>query len=121
MVVTSPSLTPPPAPQGVPRFTSRGIAHPHNEAFIPYLQPEVTFIEGSDQVEMIDINNGDRSPMILPVFSGIQRREGMPEYQWRNPQVTPSRGPRNGLQLVQTVKETEEYESTQRVLQRTLV
>ena len=51
--------------------------------------------------------------MILPVFSGIQRREGMPEYQWRNPQVTPSRGPRNGLQPEQIVKQTEEYESTQ--------
>ena len=113
-VVTFPSFTPPPVPQGVPRFTSRGIAHPRNEAFIPYSQPEVTFIEGSDQFEMVDMNNGDRSPTILPVFSGIQRRDGMPEYQWRNPQVTPSRGPRNGVQLVQTVKETEEYESTQK-------
>ena len=46
-------LTPPPVPQGVPRFTSRGIAHPTKEAFPPYLQPEVTFIDGSDQVEMV--------------------------------------------------------------------
>ena len=28
-------LTPPPVAQGVPRFTSRGIAHPTNEAFPP--------------------------------------------------------------------------------------
>ena len=27
------NFTPPPVPQGVPRFTSRGIAHPTNEAF----------------------------------------------------------------------------------------
>ena len=113
-VVTFPSLTPPLVPQGVPRFTSRGIAHPLNEAFIPYLQPEVTFIEGSDQAEMVDINNGDRSPAISSIFSGFQRREGMPEYQRRNLRVTPSRGPLNGLQSEQTVKETEEYESTQK-------
>ena len=42
-------LTPPPVPQGVPRLTSRGIAYPTNEAFPPYLQPDVTFIEGSSQ------------------------------------------------------------------------
>ena len=39
------TLTPPPVPQGAPKFTSRGIAHPASEAFPPYLQPEVTFIE----------------------------------------------------------------------------
>ena len=39
----------------IPRFTSRGIAHPTIEgAFPPYLQPEVTFIDGSNQVEMVD-------------------------------------------------------------------
>ena len=38
------SLTPPPVPQGIPRFTFRGIAHPPGDAFPSYLQPEVTFI-----------------------------------------------------------------------------
>ena len=37
------TLTPPPSP----RFTSGGIAHPASEAFPPYLQPEVSFIEGA--------------------------------------------------------------------------
>ena len=37
----------------------------------------------------------------------------MPEYQRRNLPATPSRGPRNGLQPEQIVKQTEEYESTQ--------
>ena len=43
-VETLQTLTPPPVPQGAPRFTSGGIAHPASEAFQPYLQPEVTFI-----------------------------------------------------------------------------
>ena len=38
----------------------------------------------------------------------------MPEYQRRNLPATPSRGPWNGLQPEQIVKQTEEYESTQK-------
>ena len=60
------------------------------------------------------MSNGDRSPVISSVFSGSQRREGMPEYQRRNLPATPSRGPWNGLQPEQIVKQTEEYESTQK-------
>ena len=58
------TLTPPPVPQGVPRFTSRGIAHPTNEAFPPYLQPEVTFIEGVSQMELVDTDAGEGSAAI---------------------------------------------------------
>ena len=65
-------FTPPPVPQGIPRFTFRGIAHPTGEAFPPYLQPEVTFIEGLDQVEMVDTDNGDGSSAISPVSSRSQ-------------------------------------------------
>ena len=109
---------PPPVPQGVPRFTSRGIAHPTNEAFPPYLQPEVTFIEGSDQVEMVDTDNGDGPPAISPVFSRSQGSGGLPEQQRRNLLATPPRGPLNRLPSEQTAKETEEYESTQESLAR---
>ena len=75
------ALTPPPVPQGVPRFTSRGIAHPTNEAFPEYLQPEVTSIDGSDQVEMVDTDNGDGSPAISSVFSRSQGSGDLSEHQ----------------------------------------
>ena len=75
------ALTPPPVPQGVPRFTSRGIAHPTNEAFPEYLQPEVTSIDGSDQVEMVDTDNGDGSPAISSVFSRSRGSGDLSEHQ----------------------------------------
>ena len=82
-VETCRPLSPPPVPQGVPRFTSRGIAHQTKEAFPEYLQPEVTFIDGSAQVEMVDTDNGDGSPVISPVSSRSQGSGGLPEHQRR--------------------------------------
>ena len=114
-VETCRPLSPPPVPQGVPRFTSRGIAHQTKEAFPEYLQPEVTFIDGSAQVEMVDTDNGDGSPVISPVSSRSQGSGGLPEHQRRNLLATPPRGPMNRLSSEQTEKETEDYESTQDV------
>ena len=106
-------ITPPPVPQGIPRFTSRGIAHPTKEAFPLYLQPEVTFIEGSDQMKMIDTDNGDGPPAISPVLSRSQGSGDLSEHQRRHLLATPPRGPLNRLPSEQTAKETEEYESVQ--------
>ena len=89
------TLTPPPVPQGAPRFTSRGIAHPPNEAFPPYLQPDVTFIEGPSRVKMVDTDVGEGSPAISPSFSRSQGSRGLPEIQQRNLLSTPPRRPIN--------------------------
>jgi len=105
------SFTPPPVPQGIPRFTFRGIAHPTGEAFPPYLQPEAVFIEGLDQVEMVDIDNGDGSSAISSVSSRSQGSGGLLEQQRRNLPVTPPRGPLNRPPSEQLMKETEEYAS----------
>ena len=105
------SFTPPPVPQGIPRFTFRGIAHPTGEAFPPYLQPEAVFIEGLDQVEMVDTDNGDGSSAISSVSSRSQGSGGLLEQQRRNLPVTPPRGPLNRLPSEQLMKETEEYAS----------
>ena len=40
------TLSPLPVPQSIPRFTSRGIAHASQDAFPPYLQLNMTFIDG---------------------------------------------------------------------------
>ena len=95
---------------GAPRFTSRGIAHPTNEAFPPYLQPEVTFIEGLNQLEMVDTDVGRVTSDLISPFK-ISRSRGLSENQQRNLLATPPRGPINRLPFEQTEKETEEYES----------
>eukprot|EP00944_MAST-04C_sp_MAST-4C-sp1_P007260 g7260.t1 len=107
------SFTPPPVPQGIPRFTFRGIAHPTSEAFPPYLQPEAIFIEGLDQVEMVESVNGDGSLATSPVDSRSQRGGGLSEHQRRNLLITPPRRPLNRLSSEKLAKETEEYESVQ--------
>ena len=109
-VETCRPLSPPPVPQGVPRFTSRGIAHQTKEAFPEYLQPEVTFIDGSDQVEMVDT---DASPAISSVSSRFQGTGGLSEHQRRTLLATRPRGPLTRLQSGQIVRETEEYEFVQ--------
>ena len=105
------SFTPPPVPQGIPRFTFRGIAHPTGEAFPPYLQPEAVFIEGLDQVEMVDTDNGDGSSAISSVSSRSQGSGGLLEQQRGNLPATPPRGPLNRLPSEPLMKETEEYAS----------
>ena len=105
------TLTPPPVPQKVPRFTSRGIAHSTNEAFPLYLQPKVAFIEGVSQMETVDTHAGEGSAAISPTFPRSQGSRGLFDLQRRNLQVTPPRGPINRLPSEQTEKETEEYES----------
>jgi len=104
-------FTPPPVPQGIPRFTFRGIAHPTGEAFPPYLQPEAVFIDGLDQVEMVDTDNGDGSSAISSVSSRSQGSGGLLEQQRRNLSDTPPRGPLDRLPPEQLMKETEEYAS----------
>ena len=109
-VETCRPLSPPPVPQGVPRFTSRGIAHQTKEDFPEYRQPEVTFIDGSDQVEMVDT---DGSSAISSVSSRSQGSGGLSEHRWRTLLATPPRGPLTRLQSGQIVRETEEYEFVQ--------
>ena len=109
------TLTPPPVPQGIPRFISRGIPHSTNEAFPPYLQPEVTFIEELSQFGMVDTDVEDDSPVISSDLSGLRVGGGVSERQRTNLLATPPRGPINRLSSEQTEKETEDYESTQEV------
>ena len=88
----------------------RGIAHQTKEAFPEYLQPEVTFIDGSDQVEMVDTHG---SSAISSVSSRSQGSGGLSEHQRRTLPATPPRGPLTRLQSGQIVRETEEYEFVQ--------
>ena len=104
-VETFQTLTPPPVPQGVPRFISRGIPHSTIEAFPPYLQPEVTFIEELNQFEMVDTDVEDGSPVISSVLSRSRASRGLSERQRRNLLATPPRGPINRLPSEQTEKE----------------
>ena len=53
------TLSPLPVPQSIPRFTSRGIAHASQDAFPPYLQPNMTFIDGICSTELT--NTGART------------------------------------------------------------
>ena len=107
------SLTPPPVPQGIPRFTFRGIAHLTDDAFPSYLQPEVTFIEGLDQGETVEQANGDGFLATSPVNSRSQRSRALAEHQRRDLLATPLRGPLTRLSPEIFVKETEEYDSVQ--------
>ena len=81
----------------------------------------MTFIDGSDQVEMVDTDNGDGSPAISSVFSRSQGSGGLSEHQRRNLLATPPRGPLNRLPSEQIAKETEEYESVQESHVNTLI
>ena len=112
-VETCRPLSPPPVPQGVPRFTFRGIAHLTDDAFPSYLQPEVTFIEGLDQGETVEQANGDGFLAISPVNSRSQRSGVLAEHQRRDLLATPLRGPLTRLSPEIFVKETEEYDSVQ--------
>ena len=107
------SFTPPPVPQGIPRFTFRGIAHLTDDAFPSYLQPEVTFIEGLDQGETVEQVNGDGFLATSPVNSRSQRSGALAEHQRRDLLATPLRGPLTRLSPEIFVKETEEYDSVQ--------
>ena len=107
------SLTPPPVPQGIPRFTFRGIAHPPGDAFPPYLQPEVTFIEGMDQGDTAESVSGDGLPATSPFNSRSQRSGALAEHQRRDLLATPLRGPLSRLSSEILAKETEEYVSVQ--------
>ena len=71
----------------------------------------MTFIEGSNQAEMVDTDVGDESPAISSTRS--QGSGGLSEHQRRNLLATPPRGPVSRLPSEQTEKETEEYESAQ--------
>ena len=75
------------------------------------LQPEVTFIEGVSQMEMVDTDAGARSSAISPTSSRPQGSRVLSDIQRRNLLVTPPRGPIFRLPVEQTEKETEEYES----------
>ena len=92
-VETVQTLTPPPVPQGIPRFISRGIPHSTNEAFPPYLQPKVTFIEELSQFGMVDTDVEDDSPVISSDLSGLRVGGGVSERQRRDLLATPPRGP----------------------------
>ena len=45
-----------------------------SEAFPPYLQPEAIFMEGLDQVEMVEPVNGDGSLAASHLFQSKGRR-----------------------------------------------
>ena len=75
------------------------------------ISSEAVFIEGLDQVEMVDTDNGDGSSAISSVSSRSQGSGGPFEQQRRNLPVTPPRGPLNRLPSEQLMKETEEYAS----------
>ena len=105
------TLSPPPVPQGIPRFTSRGIAHTSQNAFPPYLQPEMTFIDGTYPMETTKTGARTASAVISSRSSTPQGSSGLSEIQRRSLLVTPPRRPINRSELDQTEKETEEFES----------
>merc|ERR1711968_271571 len=72
---------------------------------------EAVFIEGLDQVEMVDIDNGDGSSAISSISSRSQGSGGLLEQQRRNLSDTPPRRPLNRPSSEQFMKETEEYAS----------
>ena len=73
-------------------------------------------IEGLDQVDMVDTDNGDGSLVISPVDSRSQRGGGPSEHQRRNLLSTPPCRPLNRPSSEHLAKETEEYESVQESL-----
>ena len=105
------TLSPPPVPQDIPRFTSRGIAHTSQDAFPPYLQPEMTFIDGICPMETTKTGARTASAAISSRSLRPRGRRGLSEIQRRNLLVTPPRGPINRSAPEPTTKETEEYES----------
>ena len=92
-------------------YGSRGIAHTSQGAFPPYLQPEMTFIDGICPMETTNTGARTASAAISSRSSSPQGGRGLSEIQRRNLLVTPPRGPINRFALEQTEKETEEYES----------
>ena len=105
------SLTPPPVPQGAPRFISGEIVHSVSEAFPPYRRPEVTFIDGVNLREKV--TSGVRTE---PVASSLNsppppRGGSLSVIRRRDLLFTPRRGPLNRSLAEQTDKSTEEDES----------
>ena len=105
------TLSPPPVPQGAPRFTSGGIAHPVSEAFPPYLRPEGAFIEGVCPMEKVGMDPRIASAAISPSSARPQGSRDLSEIQRRNLLVTPPREPINRLAFEPTEKVTKEHES----------
>ena len=87
------TLSPPPVPQGLPRFTSRGIAHTSQEAFPPYLQPTMTCIDGAKPT-MLDHMVPKVTAVETPsIFARLSRRTSLSVSHERSLQVTPPRRP----------------------------
>ena len=105
------SLTPPPVPQGAPRFISGEIIHSVSEAFPPYRRPEATFIDGVNLREKV--TSGVRTePVASSLNSSPPPRGGsLSEIRRRDLPYTPLRGPLNRSLVEQTDKSTEEDES----------
>ena len=109
------TLTPPLVPQEAPRFTSRGIAHSTSEAFPPYIQPEMTFIEEVYPTGIMGIVDADASvssPAIPSNSSRLQGNGGLSGLCRRNLPITPPRKPTRRIPSEQSKKQTREYEST---------
>ena len=85
--------------------------HSASEAFPPYLQPKVTFIDGVDLREMVTPGVRTESAAIPPSSPLSQGSRGVSKIQRKHLLVTPPRGPLNRLLAEQTDKNTEEYES----------
>ena len=109
--------TSPPVPHGVARYNSRGIFHSVYDAFPPYLQPEVSFIEGNGP----DMSQATRSSATvtsaLDSPMGLNGLIDMPLLtsnsislpQRRNLPDTPFRTPTNKLASWIGVIETDRY------------
>ena len=75
------TLSPPPVPQSIPRFTSRGIAHASQDAFPPYLQPNMTFIDGICSMETTTPGARTASAAISSRSLRPRGRRGLSEIQ----------------------------------------
>lgn len=100
------TLSPPPFPQGLPRFTSREIAHTSQEAFPPYLRPTVTFTDGAKPTllnYMVPKVTAVKTPSksVRP-----SRRTGPSVSHARSLQATPPRMPTGRSSLETRKKET---------------
>ena len=96
------TLSPPPVPQGLRRFTSRGIAHTSQEAS----HPTVTFIDGAKRTMLDHMVPKVTAVETLSTSARLSRRTGPSVSHERSLQVTPPRMPTDRSSLETREKET---------------
>ena len=106
------TISPPPVPEGIPRFTSRGIAHTFSEAFPPYLQLRVSFVEGTPPTMLENIDPKSVASETSPTSSRPSKNDNLSVLHKRNLQATPLRmhTVRSGFEIRGKEKGMPDYE-----------